>query len=401
MKTVAIVQARMGSSRLPGKVMKPVGGLPMIEILLKRLSRASCVDQIIVATSVDKRDSVLVDFVKSLGYECIQGNENDVLDRYLQASEYSDADIIVRTTGDCPLVDPGIVDKAIVEFKELSLDYYTNCSPETFPDGMDVEVFSYAALRRSSELTGSAYDHEHVTPYLRESGMFKTGSFSHYEDLSAWRWTVDEPEDLDVIRNIFDYFSPDIYFSWRDVADLQRSMPDIFSANQNLKRNEGASMGNGQKLYRRAKKIIPGGTMLLSKRPEMFLPDQWPAYFSRSKGCTVWDLDNNSYVDMSIMGIGTNTLGYGHPEVDEAVLKIVRDGNMSTLNCPEEVYLAEKLVELHPWADMVRLARSGGEINSIAIRIARAATGRDKIAICGYHGWHSSEERRVGKEGGA
>src|SRR5690606_13671436 len=268
------------------------------------------------------------------------------------------------------------------------LDYYTNCSPETFPDGMDVEVFSYAALRRSSELTGSAYDHEHVTPYLRESGMFKTGSFSHYEDLSAWRWTVDEPEDLDVIRNIFDYFSPDIYFSWRDVADLQRSMPDIFSANQNLKRNEGASMGNGQKLYRRAKKIIPGGTMLLSKRPEMFLPDQWPAYFSRSKGCTVWDLDNNSYVDMSIMGIGTNTLGYGHPEVDEAVLKIVRDGNMSTLNCPEEVYLAEKLVELHPWADMVRLARSGGEINSIAIRIARAATGRDKIAICGYHGWH-------------
>ena len=147
-------------------------------------------------------------------------------------------------------------------------------------------------------------------------------------------------------------------------------------------------MGTGQKLYKRAKRVIPGGNMLLSKRPEMFLPEKWPAYFSKSKGCKVWDLDGNEYIDMSIMGIGTNTLGYGHPEVDEAVIKTVKDGNMSTFNCPEEVYLAEKLVELHPWADMVRFARAGGEINSIAVRIARASTGRDKIAICGYHGWH-------------
>jgi glutamate-1-semialdehyde 2,1-aminomutase len=120
----------------------------------------------------------------------------------------------------------------------------------------------------------------------------------------------------------------------------------------------------------------------------MFLPDQWPAYFSKSKGCKVWDLDDNEYIDMSIMGIGTNTLGYGHPEVDDAVMRTVANGNMSTLNCPEEVYLAERLVDIHPWADMVRFARAGGEINSIAVRIARAATGKDKIAICGYHGWH-------------
>ena len=120
----------------------------------------------------------------------------------------------------------------------------------------------------------------------------------------------------------------------------------------------------------------------------MFLPEKWPSYFSKSKGCKVWDLDGREYIDMSIMGIGTNILGYGHPEVDEAVKKTVVDGNMSTLNCPEEVYLAEKLIELHPWADMARFARSGGEINSIAVRIARAYTGRDKIAICGYHGWH-------------
>jgi glutamate-1-semialdehyde aminotransferase len=147
-------------------------------------------------------------------------------------------------------------------------------------------------------------------------------------------------------------------------------------------------MGKGQELYKKAKTLIPGGTMLLSKRPEMFLPEQWPSYFSKSKGCKVWDLDGNELIDMCIMGIGTNTLGYGNDEVDAAVMQTIQNGNMSSLSCPEEVYLAEKLMELNPWADMVRFARSGGEANSIAIRIARAASGRDKVAICGYHGWH-------------
>lgn len=147
-------------------------------------------------------------------------------------------------------------------------------------------------------------------------------------------------------------------------------------------------MRSGQKLYKKAKSLIPGGTMLLSKRPEMFLPDHWPSYFSKAKGYKIWDLDGNELNDMSIMGIGTNTLGYGNSEVDKAVLNNIKLGNMSTLNCPEEVFLAERLIEINPWADMVRYARSGGEANSIAIRIARAASGRDKVAICGYHGWH-------------
>jgi len=147
-------------------------------------------------------------------------------------------------------------------------------------------------------------------------------------------------------------------------------------------------MGKGQELYKKAKTMIPGGTSLLSKRPEQLLPENWPAYFSKSKGCHVWDLDGREYIDCSIMGIGTNTLGYGNEAVDEAVLKVIRDGNMSTFNCPEEVYLAERLIKMNPWAGGVRYTRGGGEANSMCVRIARAFTGRDKVAICGYHGWH-------------
>lgn len=128
--------------------------------------------------------------------------------------------------------------------------------------------------------------------------------------------------------------------------------------------------------------------MLLSKRAEMYLPEGWPAYFSRTEGCRVWDLDGREFKDLGLMGVGTNILGYSRPEVDSAVQETVTKGNLSTLNAPEEVYLAEKLIELHPWADMVRYARSGGEACAIAVRIGRAASGKDKVAFCGYHGWH-------------
>lgn len=147
-------------------------------------------------------------------------------------------------------------------------------------------------------------------------------------------------------------------------------------------------MKKGQRLYSRAKSVIPGGGMLLSKRPEMFLPGTWPSYFKKTEGCNVWDLDGNEFIDVSIMGIGTNTLGYSHSEVDSAVVQALKLGNMSSLQCPEEVYLAERLVDLHPWSGMVRFARTGGEVNSIAVRIARAASGKNNVAVCGYHGWH-------------
>jgi len=387
-KTIAIVQARMGSTRFPNKVMKTIGGVPMIELLLARLFRSTELDQIVVATSTDPKNLPLVKHVQSLGYSCDQGSENDVLERYVNTAKVHQATVVVRITGDCPMVDPELVDECIKRFRKERVDYYSNRNPPSYPDGLDIEVVKLKALELAMHESDKEFDHEHVTPYIISSDQFSRSNLLNEQDLSKLRWTVDESTDFEVISNIFKYFSPNIYFTWTQILELQRSQPSIFAANQQITRNEGSLLGSGQKLWKRSKQIIPGGNMLLSKRAEMFLPEQWPSYFSKAKGCKVWDLDGNELIDMSIMGIGTNILGYGQSEVDAAVIQAVSAGNMSTLNCPEEVYLSEKLIAMHPWADMVRLARSGGEANAIAIRIARAASGKDGVAICGYHGWH-------------
>ena len=144
----------------------------------------------------------------------------------------------------------------------------------------------------------------------------------------------------------------------------------------------------GMNAYKNAKKVIPGGTQLLSKRPEMFLPDGWPVYYESAQGIELTDLDGNAFKDFSIGGVGSTVLGYADTDVDNAVKKIIKKGSMSTLNAPEEIELAQKLIEIHPWSEMARFCRSGGEAMAIAVRIARAYTGKTKVAFCGYHGWH-------------
>ena len=388
MTVAAIVQARMGSTRLPGKVMRPLAGRPLIEVLLDRLARAVKVDEIVLATTMDRRDDVLADYVARLGYRVVRGPEDDVLERFRLAAESVAADVLVRITGDCPLVDPALVDATVDCLRATGAAYVTNFEPRHFPDGLDVEAMTRDALLRAAAEATDRFDREHVTPWLRAPGRVKTASYAWPEDHGAKRWTVDEAADLRVMQRVFDRFAPDIHMGWEDVLALQVAEPALFADNARIGVNEGADMGTGQKLWKRAKTLIPGGNMLLSKRAEMFLPEGWPAYFSSAKGCTVWDLDGREYCDMGLMGVGTNTLGYGHPEVDAAVMETVQAGNMSSLNAPEEVALAERLVALHPWAEMVRFARTGGEANAVAVRIARAASGRDGVAICGYHGWH-------------
>lgn len=391
MKTVAIVQARMGSSRLPGKVMKTVAGHRVIDLLLRRLRQAGTVDEIVLATTEMSVDDALATHVAGQGVRVVRGSEDDVLSRYLMAANESGATTVIRITGDCPFVMPGLVDAAVGAFhaREGGIDYLSNTDPPTYPDGLDIEVFSTESLRRAGREARDRFDREHVTPFLRREDGIRREVIRADRDLSALRLTVDEPDDLVVVEAVLDALAPNLDFGLEALEVLYDEQPALFTANSVIARNEGARMGKGQKLWKRAKRVIPGGNMLLSKRAEMFLPGQWPAYFDRTEGCRVWDMDGTEYIDAGFMAIGTNTLGYSHPEVDGVVMDVVRKGNMATLNAPEEVLLAERLVEINaPWAEMVRFARSGGEANTIAIRIARAASGRDGVAICGYHGWH-------------
>lgn len=388
MNIAAIVQARVGSTRLPGKVLKNIGQYKAIELLIKRLRISKNLNNIILATTKNEEDNELVFFVKKMGLDVYRGSEKNVLERYIKAAKKFNVDQIVRITGDCPFVDPDLVDQIIRFYIDNNYDYVSNTLEPTFPDGLDIEIFSLKTLTESSAMILCAGDKEHVTSSIYKNNLYTKFNYKNSYDLSFLRWTLDEIEDLETLNRIFTMAKKQYNFEWKELVQNNLNIIKKISTNNGIGRNEGMKINTGQKLYKRAKKIIPGGTMLLSKRPEMFLPEKWPSYFSRAQGCQVWDMDNNAYLDMSIMGIGTNILGYGHPEVDKAVLEAVNKGNMSTFNCPEEVFLAEKLIEINSWADMVRFARSGGEANAIAIRIARAASGRDNVAICGYHGWH-------------
>jgi len=317
-----------------------------------------------------------------------KGDEFDVLNRYFMTAKEFKCEHIVRITADCPFIDPVMLDEMLIKYSENDFDYMSNTNPPTFPDGFDIEIFSYEALSKANAKAVDAHDREHVTPYIRRDRKNTIYNYESTQDYSELRLTVDEPEDLELLEAVAEYSDDLVNIRYGEILSILTKKPELKEINNNSLRNEGLTMGSGQKLYKRARKIIPGGTMLLSKRPENFLPDLWPAYFSKAKGCHVWDLDSKKYVDMSIMGIGTNILGYANEKIDQPVIENITNGVASTLNCPEEIELAEKLVEINPWSEMVRFARTGGEINAISIRIARAATGRDKVAICGYHGWH-------------
>ena len=385
-KIVAIIQARLTSTRFPNKIIQKFDNKALIEFLVNRVKRSKKIDQVIVAIPNNKKNEVIKKHLKNTSF--FLGNEHNVLDRYYNAAKKFKASIIVRICGDCPFVDPEIIDKILTLYKNKNYDYISNTIKPTFPDGLDVEVFSFKILENVWKKAKTKNDKEHVTSYILNNQFYKKFNYRFKKDLSKLRLTVDEKIDLKQLKNIFKSLKKIKNFGINDIDRLYKKNKNLFSINSFIGRNEGSNLNTGQKMWKRAKNIIPGGNMLLSKRPELFAPNQWPTYYKKAKGCDIWDLDNKKYLDMSLMSVGTNILGYSNSSVDNAVIKAIKSSNMSSLNCTEEVYLSEKLLSMHKNFEMVKYARTGGEANAIAIRIARAASGKDKVAICGYHGWH-------------
>jgi len=239
MRIVAIIQARMGSSRLPGKVLMDINGKPMLWHVVNRLRQSSLLGQVVVATTVDPSDDPIATMCRDSRFPCFRGSVNDVLDRYYQAALLTDADVIVRSTADCPLLDAAVVDEVIDAYLKGSCDYASNVNPSTYPDGLDVEVFGMKSFGDVWSKAVKKSEREHVTPYYREHPeLFRQSNVANAVDLSGMRWTVDEPADLEFVRSVYGRMGREI-FSMAEVVTLLRKDPALAGINSGFMRNEG------------------------------------------------------------------------------------------------------------------------------------------------------------------
>lgn len=237
----AILQARVSSTRLPGKVLKPILGHPMLQRQLERIQRAKSINRLTVATSNQADDQPIVDLCRNLGVSCFQGSLDDVLDRFYRAAVSVGAEHIVRLTGDCPLADPEVIDRVVGFFIEGGFDYASNTIEPTFPDGLDVEVFGFSSLETAWREAKLGSHREHVTPFIwQQPNRFNVASYKGERDLSNMRWTVDEPEDLEFVRAVYDALYPiDPGFSTSRILEYLVEHPDLAALNDCYDRNEG------------------------------------------------------------------------------------------------------------------------------------------------------------------
>ena len=242
MSTIAILQARMGSTRLPGKVMADLAGKPLLVRVIERAQAISGIDDVVIATTTAERDQPLLALAKQCGALGYAGSEDNVLDRYYQAVRTFNAEIIVRLTADCPLLDPGVSARVLARFAQGDVDYACNTLPPTFPDGLDTEVFSFAALERAWREAKLTSEREHVTPYIwKHPTQFRLANVTREVDLSSLRWTVDEPQDLEFVRAVYSrlYQEGKPQFTMNSVLTLLEREPGLRTINAGLARNEG------------------------------------------------------------------------------------------------------------------------------------------------------------------
>jgi glutamate-1-semialdehyde aminotransferase/spore coat polysaccharide biosynthesis protein SpsF (cytidylyltransferase family)/predicted dehydrogenase len=400
---VAIIQARMGSSRLPGKSLAEIERRPMLWHVIHRVKQATQVDRVVVATSTAPADDAIEKMCRQNDVPCYRGSESDVLDRYYHAARAEKAAQVVRITGDCPLIDPEVIDRVVRRFQRGDLDYASNAMVRSYPDGLDTEIFSFSALERAWHEASKISEREHVTPYLR-SEKFRTANVEN--DLTSlfqhYRWTVDEAEDLEFIRAVYKAFRERERFGMKDVLQLIEENPGLEKINSDIVSNRGyykslfedaraapapsRPIEKSKAWLERAGKVIPGSTQTFSKGSNQHVRGVAPVFLAKGNGCRVWDVDGNEYIDY-IQGLLPNILGYAHEEVNAAVVEQLGQGHSFSLSHPLEVELAERLTRLIPCAEQVRFGKNGSDATSGAIRGARALTGRERIACCGYHGW--------------
>ena len=401
MTTIAIIQARQSSTRLPGKVLLPLAGrpVPVLDWVFRAAQAIPGVDKAVIATSDQPADDSIVAWAAERGAPCHRGPLDDVLARFALTAKAEGADIVLRLTADCPLLDPQVCGLTLAMLKRQGLDYVG--TDDTWPDGLDCEVFTAAALAIAQAEASTSFQREHVTPFLRGlHDRFRIGSIScPLPDLSHERWTLDEPCDLEMLQQLTmrlpDQTRPPAFL---DVLAVLDANPELRALNRAIMRNEGAAKSwrqtpappwfgtaRTQAWAARAEKVIPLASQTFSKSRIQYPADS-PLFLTHGQGGRVWDVDGNRFVDM-VSGLLPVVLGYQDHDVDQAIRDQLGRGISFSLPTPLETQLAERLTRLIPCAEKVRYGKNGTDATSAAIRLARAFTGRDRIAVCGYHGW--------------
>lgn len=414
MKVIAITQARVGSTRLPGKVLLKIGEKTLLQIHLQRILKATKVNKLILATTFEEKSDLILQVADKLGVTTYQGSTTNVLDRFYKAAKPDNPDYVVRLTSDCPLIDPELIDSIIQDCITGNYDYCSNTLTTTFPDGMDVEVFRFSALEKAWKEAMLTSDTEHVTPFIWRNStvkggtLFRSTTFMNAEDYSAFRLTVDEQADFDLISKLVQVLGDKE--SWKTYADYVKQNPDLLSINNNFLRNEGYMKSTKQDKiqlrtittfsksadYRsKIHDLIPGGAHTYSKGDDQF-PALSPAAITHGKGSHVWDVDGNEYLDCS-MGLTSVSLGHAYGPVVERVKGELDNGVNFQRPSILEKEMAEKFLSLVPGHDMVKFAKNGSIVTTAAVKLARARTGRKLVAFPGDHPFYSYDDWFIGK----
>ncbi|WP_038465784.1 aminotransferase class III-fold pyridoxal phosphate-dependent enzyme [Candidatus Odyssella acanthamoebae] len=396
MKKVAIIQARMGSTRFPGKVLASLKGKALLHYVVEKATQIPTIDEVIVTTSTLDADNAIQNWCATNKVNCFRGDETDVLKRFYDAAKANKAAIVVRITADCPLLDQNLAGQVLHLVAHCGADYASNILPATWPDGLDCEAFTFAALEHAYKEAHRPSDREHVTPYIRNNHYkFKVMNIpSPIPGLQNYRWTVDSRDDLNYIDQLLSLSkdNPTTY----DIIETIKKHRDV--KQPAYIRNEGfakslteeeiycTDVSKSQELLQRALKTIPLGSQTFSKAYIQYPEKTSPLFLTHGQGSRVWDVDGNEYIDL-VSGLLPNVLGYNDPDVNFAIQHQLQKGISFSLSTELEIQLAEKLCSIIPSAEKIRFGKNGTDVTSAAIRLARAYTGRDKIATCGYHGW--------------
>lgn len=398
MKTLAIIQARIGSTRLPGKVMKDLRGRPLLRWTVDAVRKAVGIDQAVLATSTLPQDDVIADYCASNDIECFRGSESDVLDRFYQCAKFYGADIILRLTADCPFLDPTVIGE-VVKLREMANASYSSCvDPPSYPDGLDVECFTFEALEAAWKEATLPSDRDCAPQYIsRNRSRFPAINLTcPLPGLAPERWVCDTAADFDLCAQIAERLACNTP-SYLDILSILKTEPHLRQINPGV-RNErfyeqlateelpARTFERSSRVFDRAIKTVPFGAQTFSKSHIQFPAGRAPLYATHADGAYIFDVDGNRYVDL-VSAVLPVVLGYRDPDVDEAIRRQLDKGISFSLATELEAELSELLVKHIPCAEMVKFGKSGTDVTSAAVRLARAHTGREHIMLSGYHGW--------------